>query len=322
MEDVSRLNMSIADLEDKIRYRINARRLQHDLIRRGADWNKLCSALDVIGDTELGLAAYLDHPRIDDDGLCYLHVYGALQILQTQQDAVEQVCRALGIKPQASPKIPEIREVRSSAVGHPAAQQEDNVVKSNFIVRASLSQHAFTLKTVFSDDRQFVQRNVSVPTLIEQQRAALSGTLTEIIRILDEAEMKHREQLKDEKLADCFPPTLGYFFSKIFEALHSSTYFPLGKMHVELVAECLTKLRSMLEKRGEWGIYDSVNYEYELLEYPLTELKAFFADRQASKFTEKDMYIFCSFVKEQLKTLQQIADELDEQYASRPGGDG
>ena len=314
--------MTIADLEDEIRTRINARRLQNDLIQRSADWNKLCSALDVIGDTELGLAAYLTHPQIDDAGLCYLHVYGALQILQTQQDAVEQVCKALNIKPQASPKIPDIREVRSSAVGHPPAQQDNKVVKSNFIVRASLSQHAFTLMTVFSDDRQFVQRNVNVPLLVDQQGTALTSTLAEIIRVLDEAEMKHRAQFIDEKLSDCFPQTLGYYFSKIFEALHSSTYFPLGKMHVELVAECLTKLRATLEKRGDWGIYDSVNYEYELLEYPLAELKAFFTNRAGSKFNERDMYIFCAFVREQLKTLQQIAAEFDEQYASPPSGDG
>lgn len=175
--------------------------------------------------------------------------------------------------------------------------------------------------TVYSDDRQFVQRNISVPALIAQQRTALANTLMEIIRTLDEAEMKHREQFKDEKLADCFPPTLGYYFGKIFEALHSSRYFPFGKMHVDLVAECLDKMRAFLEKRGDWGIYDSVNYEYELLEYPLAELKAYFTDPAQSKFNEKGIFIFCAFVKEQLKTLQQIAAEFDEQYASLPGGD-
>lgn len=313
--------MSIADLEDKIRDRINARRKQNELLSRGADWNKLCSALDVIGDSELGLSAYLQHPAIEEPGLCYLHVYGALQLLQTQQDAVGQVCRALGVKPQASPKIPEVREIRSSAVAHPTEQQEEKVVKSNFIVRASLSQHVFTLMTVFSDDRQFVQRTVSVPQLIEQQREALSGTLHEIIRILDEAEMKHREQFRDEKLLDCFPPALGYFFSKIFEAIHSSRYFPQGLMHVELVGECLTKLRAMLEKRGEWGIHDSVNYEYELLEYPLDQLKKYFSDSVTSTLNNKDAYIFCSFVKTQFMSLQQIAREFDEEYASAPGGD-
>lgn len=313
--------MKIVALEDQIRDRINARRKQHELISRGADWNKLCSALDVVGDTELGLTAYLAHPATEDPGLCYLHVYGALQLLQTQQDAVEQVCRALGIRPKASPKIPEVREVRSSAVAHPTAQQEENVTKSNFIVRASLSQRAFSLMTVFSDDRQFIERSVSVPKLTRQQRQALAETLEEIIKTLDEAEMKHREQFRDNKLADCFPQTLGYFFSKIFEAIHSPRYFPLGKMHVDLISECLAKLRTMLEKRGEWGIYDSVNYKYKLLEYPIAQLLSFFSDPESLKLNDQDAYIFTSFVQNQFKSLRKIADEFDEQYASSPAKD-
>jgi hypothetical protein len=313
--------MNIAALEDQIRDRINSRRKQHELISRVADWNKLCSALDVIGDTEFGLTAYLEHPAIEDTGLCYLHVYGALQLLQTQQDAVEQVCRALGVRPKASPKIPAIREVRSSAVGHPTAQQEDNVTKSNFIVRASLSQHGFSLMTVFSDDRQFIERQVSVPELVNQQREALAATLEEVIQTLDAAEMKHRETFRDERLTDCFPPTLGYFFSKVFEAIHSPRYFPLGKMHVDLVAECLAKMKALLEKRGEWGIYDSINYEYELLEYPLFQLRTFFEDPAASKLSAKDAFIFASFVRTQFSSLQSIAEEIDEKYASSPARD-
>lgn len=313
--------MSIVALEDQIRDRINARRKQHELISRGADWNKLCSALDVIGDTELGFKAYLEHPAIEEPGLCYLHVYGALQLLQTQQDAVKQVCRALGLRPKASPMIPEIREVRSSAVAHPIAQQEDNVTKSNFIVRASLSQYGFSLMTVFSDDRPFMERNVSVSKLIGQQREALAATLEEIIKTLDEDEMEHREKFRDEKLTDCFPPTLGYFFSKIFEAIHNPRYFSLGKMHVDLVLDCLAKMRALLDKRGEWGIHDSVNYEYELLEYPLSQLQLFFFDTASSRLSDKDAYIFTSFVQNRFKALQKMAQEIDEQYASPPARD-
>ena len=314
--------MPIQRLETQIRDRINGRRKQHQLLGRGADWNKLCSALDVIGDTELGLDAYLNHPGVEDHGLCYLHVYGALQLLQTQQDATAQICSALGIRPQASPKLPEVREVRSSAVAHATAQQEDKTTKSNFIVRSSLSQHGFVLMTVFSDERQFVQRDVSIPKLVEQQRTALSRTLEEVLCVLDEEEMKHREQFRDEKLTGCFPPTLSYHFSKIYEAVHRADYYPLGGINVDVVAECLTKMKALLERRGEWGIYDSVNYEYELLEYPLAELKLFFSGQGTSKLNARDAHIFCAFVREQFKSLEKIAREFDEQYGSSPSEGG
>lgn len=312
---------SIAKLESRIRDRINARRKQHELLGRKADWNRLCSALDVIGDTELALDAYLKHPAVEDTGVQYLHVYGALQLLQTQQDAVAEICSALQIKPHASPKVPLVRELRSSAVGHPTRQQENNRQKSNFIVRATLSQFGFTLFTVIADEWPHTERYVNIPKLIELQRSALVATLMEVIALLDEAEMKHREQHKGAKLSTCFPETLTYYFSKIFEAIHSSQSYPLGKMHVDLVAECLTKLRAMLEKRGEWGIYDSIDYEYELLEYPIQQLTLFFTDPSTSRLSSKDAYIFCAFVSEQIKTLIQIAQEIDDTYEGSPSGD-
>ena len=155
-----------------------------------------------------------------------------------------------------------------------------------------------------------------------EQRNALRSVLEEVLAKMDEAEMKHRLEHRDEKLQHVFPETLSYYFSKIFEAIHSSTYFPLGGMHVDLVAECLSRLKQLLEKRGEWGIYDSVHYAYELLEYPLTELKSFFSNRGASKLNHKDAYIFCAFIKAQLKTLQQIAREIDEEYAKNTAEQG
>lgn len=309
---------SIVDLEERVRDRINKGRIQYDFLGRPADWNKLCSALDLVGDTELALDSYLKQPSIEDTGLCYLQVYGALQLLQTQQDAAAHICDALSIKARNSPKLPRIREIRSDSVAHPAVRRKNKGTKSNFIVRSSLTQYGFTLMTVYSDGTPYSQRHVSIPTLAAQQRNDLRAVLEEIIAKMDEAEMKHRSEHQDDKLQGAFPDVLPYYFSKIFEAIHNSTYFPLGAMHADLVAECLTRFKQLLEKRGEWGIYESINYEFELLDYPLVELKSFFTSQSSSKLNAKDAYIFCAFIREKLKTAQQIAREIDEEYDSDP----
>lgn len=307
--------MSISDLETKIRDRINSARKQNELLDRTADWNRLCSSLDIVGDTELALDSYLNLSAVDDIGLCYLHVYGALQLLQSQQDAVSHICQSLKIKVENSPKIPHIREIRSSAVAHQAAEKSNKITKSSFLVRSSLNHFGFNLMTVYSDDTPYSQKTIKIPTLVKEQREYLYKVLEEVIKTMDEAEMKHRKKHREEKLQDAFPPTLSYYFSKVFEAIHSSTYFPLGEMHVDLISECLTKLENLLRTRNEWGIFNSVDYQYELLKYPLLELKSFFSSENESKLNSKDAYIFCSFVHEQIKNLQQIAVEIDEKYA-------
>jgi len=307
--------MSIAELEGKVRDRINRGRTQHELLGRPVDWNKLCSALDIVADTECALDSYLKQPQVADTGLCYLYVYGGLQLLQTQQEAVGHICTVLGIKQQRSPALQEIREIRSSSVGHPAKQTEDKTTQSNFIVRSSVSQQGFSMMTVYSDGTPFSERHVNIPSLVVEQRSTLRGVLEEVLAKMDEAEMKHLSEHRGQKLEHVFPETLPYFFSKITEAIHSSTYFPAGGMHVDLVAGCLTHFKQLLEERGEWGVYPSIDYEFDLLEYPLAELRSFFANAAASKLNARDAYIFCAFAQERLKHLQQIARELDDEYA-------
>ncbi len=49
--------MKISDLEVRIRYQINKTRKQYFLFKDSKGWNQLCSALDIIGDTELALTS-------------------------------------------------------------------------------------------------------------------------------------------------------------------------------------------------------------------------------------------------------------------------
>jgi hypothetical protein len=94
---------SISELETEIRDFINRPRRQHELLADPASWNTLCSALDVIDDTELALEAYAKWERRSKDGEKYLLVYGALQVMEVQQDAVKYICETLGL-PYSRPK--------------------------------------------------------------------------------------------------------------------------------------------------------------------------------------------------------------------------
>ena len=52
------------------------------------DWSKLCSSLDVIGDTAQAFDSYLKIDEPESLGEKYLNIYGVLQALFIQQDAV------------------------------------------------------------------------------------------------------------------------------------------------------------------------------------------------------------------------------------------
>ena len=131
--------MDITEQEQRIRSLVNSPRKQSTILSKSADWNRLFSSLDVIGDTELAITAYPSLCDSQGDGKSYIIVYGILQTLLVQQDAVKHICGALGIKCKLPRELENIREIRSSSIGHPAQQNENRIAKSNFIQRHSLS---------------------------------------------------------------------------------------------------------------------------------------------------------------------------------------
>ncbi len=307
---------TISELESEIRDIINNPRRQYVLLQNTAAWNMLCSCLDVIGDTELAFDAALKKRGVEDDGEKYLLVYGALQALFIQQDAVRNLTEALNIGYTPDPLLEHIREIRNDSIGHPTKRGGGSGKAFNFIVRMSLSQHGFTLMTTYSDGREPLFWGVSIPDLINKHRAALTNALADVVTKLKADEMEHRRTFKDERLQDIFPSTMGYYFEKISGACYGSEPAALGAGVVGLVLDCLEKFKVALQARGALKAYDSVTYYLDLIEYPLTELKKHFENVPGSNLNSKSAYIFAFFAHQQMDTLQQIAREVDEEYAS------
>jgi hypothetical protein len=312
----------ITELEQQIRSYINRPRNQANLLTEPARWNQLCSALDVIGDTELAINAHLTRTGSKDIGESYLVVYGVLQVLLVQQDAVRYASVALGIPMIFSKDLKEIRKIRNDAIGHPVTGKENKIHKSNFMTRATLSDQAFTVMSVYSDEKQAEFRTYELPKLIDLQRVELTKFLDTVLQLLRDEEMKHRERHRSELLQDVFPDTLEYHFSKLKEATFGGTAYQMGLGHLDTVRNCLKNFQRGLENRGEGGVYDSVDYHINLLCYPIERLSEYFSECDKKGLNDKDAYIFATFVEQQTLELRAIAVEIDEDYASVPEDKG
>ena len=309
--------MNIPELEHRIRDFINSPRRQTVLLARVADWNKLCSSLDLVGDTQLAIQAYPKLCNSKGDGASYLIVYGILQTLLLQQDAAKHIASALNITIKLPKELNDIRIVRNSAAGHPGLQNENGQSKSCFISRMSLSPIGFDLMTIYSKDRDYKITHVSIPRLLKTQSSYLSEVLSKVVEELERQEMEHREMHKETKLSECFPPTVSYYFEKIFEAICGKNESLFGVSNLDFIQDCLDNFKDNLELRGLWGVYDSINYHYGKLLYPMKELNVYFESKEKSKLNGDDAYIFTSFLVEHLNSLKKIAMEIDEEYASR-----
>ena len=250
MQNISQLTSNIRDL-------IDDPRKKHLLLKDSIAWNMLCSSLDVIEDTDYCLEAFLT-TDIDslDDGNKYMYVYGTLQALFVQQDAVEHLTESLKIpypfneNSNEKQQLDEIREIRNDSVGHPTKRGGGTGRAFNFISRITIDNQGFELGTIYADSRPNCSKHANIPNLITAQRNILIGVLDSIIKILEQEEMEHRREFADKKLTDVFLPDLNYHLRKIREAIGSSGDAKLGGINVDLILKSIEqfKTKNLFEK--------------------------------------------------------------------------
>lgn len=310
---------TVSDLETRIRDFIIHPRLQHSLLRDKPKWHVLTSALDVIGDTELAIAAYKMLPEPGDHGMRYLILYGILQVLFVQQDAARHVLESLDIPyPGDDPDITFVREIRNDATGHPTKRDAKPKRKipqtSNYIARFSLQSTGFLLFTESADDNDR-QIQVNLSELIGKQDAGIIRLLKAAAVEVWKREEAHRMTFKDTKLAAIFDHQLNYYLQKISEGCGGDDNRKVfACLHVNMLIKMLDEFRAALLARGALPAYDNLKHEIEYTEYPLAELKKYFGRDPLNTLNDKSSYIFSHFLRRQFQRLSESAVEIDKDY--------
>lgn len=313
--------MSAAELESAIRDQINTPWKRNTLFQDSASWLMLCSCLDAIGDAELALDSYLAMEWPRDQGARYIAVYGALQLLFVQQDAVANLAEALDIPYQQNLLLKEIRDIRNDSIGHPTKRGWGHKVAYNFISRSTMRKTGFKLMTDYPDERPAAFRDVNIPDLIADQRSVLCDVLGSLLDHLTQEDMEHRERFRDHRLQDAFPRTFRYHISKVGEAIYGTRPHEVCLVDLEMVEEALGRFREQLEERGEAGAYQGVEHTVGLLDYPLAKLRAFMEGELDNQIGKEDAYIYFAFMSDRFDELREMAEEIDQSYAAPNDGD-
>ena len=309
---VARIMSNITQLTSDIRELINVPRKQCLLLKDSAGWYMLCSSLDVIEDADYCLEAFLE-THIDgfDAGNKYMYIYGTLQALIVQQDAVKHLAESLKIPYTLDQKLKDIRDIRNDSVGHPTKRGRGTGKAFNFISRITINNQGFNLGTYYSDGRLSSCKDVKIPNLIATQRSILTDVLGNVIKILMEEEIEHWRKCADQKLADAFPSTLNYHLRKIREAIGKSGDTKLGGANINLVLTSVEQFKAKLEDREILEVPEGVTATLNLLEYPLKELQKYFFSPNETHINEKDAKIFAHFVESHAAGLLEMARMLD-----------
>ena len=204
----------------QIREYINNPRKHYELRQNKALFFQLCSSLDVVGDTEEAIVAFENKEFGESIAAHYLAVYGFLQAIYVQQDAVDCLCESLSIPERINryPNLLEIRYIRNDTVGHPTKRDKPKSKPATFNFISRLTKHMnFTLVS-FSGDGNSKTRKINIPEIIVEQRKYIAEILSTIVASLEAEEKAHKDLFRMEKLSIIFSNSLIYNFEKIFEA--------------------------------------------------------------------------------------------------------
>lgn len=134
---------NILDLIEKLR-RKNNLLFDKRFKKKPHDWSIVCVAFDCFEDTQEAINQYIDSSFPSSYGGKYLYIYGLLQALFVQQDALKAIYKILLNKDlnidNNYPELKKIRNIRNDSVGHPTGRNKNHLIG---ITRDSIEKEEF-----------------------------------------------------------------------------------------------------------------------------------------------------------------------------------
>lgn len=146
--------------------------------------NILCSSMDIIEDSILAIKYYIKNGLGKEVGEKYLKLYGLLQSVIIQQDAIEEMYKLVGItNPSKKEGFSQIRQVRIRIAGHPSSSGHGFFC--SFLSRCSFDDKELTLITYnVQQDKDGVEY-INISKLLEEHFTEINEKLDELIKIYD-----------------------------------------------------------------------------------------------------------------------------------------
>jgi hypothetical protein len=282
-------------------------------------WHQIWTAVDILDDVEAAMSAYLEGEFPVDVGERYLRVYGIMQALFVQQDALKHLVGAIHPSKllEVADDLKDICEARNASVGHPTQLNRKGMLSTHGIVQITMNKDGFELLSYpKKDDKVF--DFVPVREMIEKQRAEAARILSEVVSDLKAQDEAHRVAFREKKVLKSFDQ-VSYAFEKIFEEVRHDCPVILGRWAVGQLQASLDQFETLLLERGlTLDSYSAIKHVYREIEHPLVELRKYVAGEPSAISSRATAVVFATALKTLFSELREVATEIDEEYSTVP----
>ncbi len=281
-------------------------------------FNIIHGALDLIGDTEFAIDEFSSMYK--SGRLDYLSVYGLLQALQTQQDVVSELCKAIPI-PESSIKsdLEDIRRMRALTAAHPINphpdNKQDNAARTGIISRSHLLNGKFGYMTTFDDGRPSEFKEVDLTEPIERQLEYVAAELGRVRDELIRRKEEHYKEFRSVKLADVFHLSSNWMMGHVEEAVTEKDKRPIALANLQTIEDYLQRYTNLLRERGKRHENHVMNSVQPSL-HCIKRLKKYLGGRKTN-ISKADAEIFADWVRSKLQEIQHYAEVIDRDYENK-----
>lgn len=318
MEKIEELSKKIFDLGELINNSIYYRQSVWNEKNTG-NWSKLWSSFDNLKDSLSVIKEYL---ILESGG--YLAIYGVLQALVVQQDALQHIEESLVLLTKKFfldyPDLYNIRFVRSEIVGHPTQttiKGKNSSYKEGTVTFTSISPGtSFRIVNygVWSKNG-FSSKSVNLMDIINKQTELLDKEIEIIMQKIKKDEEKHIKKFKNKSLADSLRTT-GYLIEKMWPFERDRIY---SKMCLDSLKKIYSKYKLDVKNR-----YKLKKIDDDSLSIPGVVLVVQKIDKLipridkmimfGEKVSELDLEVYVESLSHAFDDLRKMALEIDEEF--------
>lgn len=299
----------VAALEHEIRSRVNHPRLRSSMSSDALKFNVLHCALDAVGDAEVALDAYLHMPEPGSVGERYIGVYGVLQVMFVEQQAVRAICEAFSLQFDRTDLLRRVADIRNASVGHPVPNKPGKPTR--FVSRADLRHGSFGLLLSYTD-KPFESLTIDLFDLIASQRRDLGNLLEAVLTGMDQDELSHRQRFRATKIAPLLHDSIPWLLSKVGSTARAEDT-SIAKGNLRSIQAMIENVRSELDQRSEGGPFDGL---FDEIHHSIQRIQDILAATDGSDSAARDLAIYAEHLEDRLADLKRASEEIDRIYAS------
>ncbi len=322
LEDLTIMKKTISQIEQEIRDLVNDYPKREQIEQVSGSWGMLVSSLDIIGDTEQSFDSYNILPEPKTNGEKYLIIYGVLQSLFIQQDAVSNLFAALGMDYTVSPHLKTIREIRNHSSGHPTEVKRKKKHAYEFrifnhILRLSMTIRMFKLG-MFDESGKLTSLDINLPKLVEEQRDVLGSELLFVLETLRNQLNDYRKSHRSTAISDFLPADLTATINKIQLVIDGKAPAAAADALAEakLMKDGIVSFIDELNARQIQNRNPLVGDDLTKTENLLAAMQEHWEDPSKSPATKAELTELNEKIREMMNSICGYAGELDEEYAN------